>query len=94
MSIAYLSWAFNAWNNEISWSTKSKINDDKNRENVAHLELTEVICNTEAHCNIFHSYYQQDSKVLYTFAPNKSFDQLLDISLKKIIFFKSFNSEF
>ena len=31
---------------------------------------------------------------MYTFVPNKSFGQLLDISQKKIIFLKSFNSEF
>ena len=38
--------------------------------------------------------YQQDSRVLYTFAPNKLFGQLLDISRKKIIFLKTCNSEF
>ena len=31
---------------------------------------------------------------MYTFVPNKSFGQLLNIALKKIIFFKTFNSEF
>ena len=34
------------------------------------------------------------SRVLYTFVPNKSFGQLLDISPKKFIFSKIFNSEF
>ena len=38
--------------------------------------------------------YQQDSRVSYTFVPNKLFDQLLDISRKKIIFLKTCNSEF
>ena len=38
--------------------------------------------------------YPQDSKVLNTFVPNKSFGQLLDISPKKFIFLKTFNSEF
>ena len=38
--------------------------------------------------------YQQDSRVLYKFIPNKSFDQLLDISPKSFIFLKTFNSEF
>ena len=38
--------------------------------------------------------YQQDSRVLYTFVPNKLFGQLLDISRKKIIFLKTCNSEF
>ena len=34
------------------------------------------------------------SRVLYTFVPNKSFGQLLDISPKNFIFSKIFNSEF
>ena len=33
-------------------------------------------------------------QVLYTFVPNKSFGQLLDISTKKFMFLKTFNSEF
>ena len=37
--------------------------------------------------------YQCNSRVLYTFVPNKSFDQLLGISLKNFIFLKTFNSE-
>ena len=46
------------------------------------------------HCNIVNNDYQQDSRVLYTFVPNKSFDQLLDISPKKFLFLKKFDSEF
>ena len=38
--------------------------------------------------------YQQNSRVLYTFVPNKSFGQLLDISPKKIIVLKTFKSKF
>ena len=34
------------------------------------------------------------SRILYTFVPNKSFGQLLDISPKNFIFSKIFNSEF
>ena len=63
--------------------TKSKITKDKNDENVPHLEITEVIL---VHYNIVSNDYQQDSRVLYTFVPNKSFGQLLDISLKNLIF--------
>ena len=72
-------------------STKSKITNDKNGENLSHLEITEVVL---IHCNIFNNDYQQDSKFLYTFAPNKSFGQLLDISPKSFIFSKTFYSEF
>ena len=38
--------------------------------------------------------YQQDSRVLYTFVPNKSFGSLLDISPSNHIFLKIFNSEY
>ena len=72
-------------------STKSKITKDENGENVPHLEITEVVL---IHCNIVNNDYQQDSRVLYTFVPNRSFDDLLDISPKNIIFLKTFNSEF
>ena len=41
------------------------------------LEITEVVL---VHCNIGNNDYQQDSRVLYTFVPNESFGQLLDIS--------------
>ena len=54
-------------------STKSKVNKDKNGEN----ETTEVVL---THCNIVNNDYQQNTKVLYAFAPSKSFGQLLDIS--------------
>ena len=72
-------------------STKSKITKNENGENVPHLEITEAVL---IHCNIVNNNYQQDSRVLYTFVPNKSCGQLLDISPKKIIFLKTFNSEF
>ena len=72
-------------------STKSKITKDENGENVPHLEITEVILIL---CNIANNDYQQHSRFLYTFVPNKSFDQLLDISAKNFIFLKFFNSEF
>ena len=71
-------------------STKNKITKDKNGENVPHLEITEVVL---VHCNIVKNDYQQDSRVLYKFVPNKSFGQLLDNSHKNFIFLKTFNSE-
>ena len=72
-------------------STKSKITKDENSENVPHLEITEVVL---VHCNIVNNDYQQDSRVLYTFVPNKLFGQLLVISPKNSIFLKTFISEF
>ena len=41
-----------------------------------HLEITKVVL---VHCNIVNNNCQQDSRVLYTFVPNKLFVQLLDI---------------
>ena len=72
-------------------STENKIAKDKNGENVPHLEITEVVL---VHCNIVNNDYQQDSRVLYTFVPNKSFGSLLDISPSNHIFLKTFNSEY
>ena len=72
-------------------STKNKITKDKNGENVPHLEITEVVL---VHCNIVNNDYQQDSRVLYTFVPNKSFGSLLEISPTNHIFLKTFNSEY
>ena len=72
-------------------STENKITKDKNSENVPHLEITEVVL---VHCNIVNNDYQQDSRVLYTFVPNKPFGSLLEISPTNHIFLKTFNSEF
>ena len=72
-------------------STKNKIAKDKNGENVPHLEITEVVL---VHCNIVNNDYQQDSRVLYTFVPNKPFGSLLEISPTNHIFLKTFNSEY
>ena len=72
-------------------STKNKITKDKNGENVPHLEITEVVL---VHCNIVNNDYQQGSRVLYTFVPNKPFGGLLEISLTNHIFSKTFSSEF
>ena len=64
---------------------------DESGENAPHLEITEVVL---VHINIVNNDYQQDSRVLYTFVPIKSFGQLLNISPKNFIFLKAFNSEF
>ena len=71
-------------------STKNKIAEDKNRENVSHLEISKVVL---VHCDIVNNDYQQDSRVLYTFVPNKPFRSLLEISPTNQIFLNTFNSE-
>ena len=72
-------------------STKSKINKNKNGENLPHSEITEVVL---VHSNIVDDDYQQNLRVLYTFVPHKLFGQSLDISHKNFIFLKTFDSEF
>ena len=70
---------------KILGSTKNKINKHTNGENLPHLEITEVVL---VHRNIVNNGYQQDSRVLYTFVPNKPFSSLLEF------FLKTFNLEF
>ena len=70
---------------------ENKISRDKNGENVPHLEITEVVL---VHCDIVNNDYQQQSRVLYKFVPNKPFGSLLEISPTNHIFLKTFGSEF
>ena len=72
-------------------STKSKITKDENGENLPYLEVTEIVL---VHCNFVNNHYQQNSRVWYTFVPNISFCQLLDILPPKIIFLEFFDLEF
>ena len=72
-------------------STKNEITEDKNGENVPHLKITEVVL---VYFSIVNNDYQQDSRVLYTFVPNKQFGSLLEIYSIKHIFLKTFNSKF
>ena len=46
------------------------------------------------HCNLVNNDYQQNSRILYTFVPNKAFGSLIEISSINYIFFKTFNSKF
>ena len=71
--------------------TKSKITKDKNGENVPNLKMTEIVL---FHCTFINTNYQNSSRVSCTFAPNKLFGKLLDISHKNFIFLKTFDSEF
>ena len=72
-------------------STESKITKDKNGENVPHLEIVELLL---GHCNLVNNDYEQDSRILYTFVPHKTFGSLLEISPTNHVFLKTFNSEF
>ena len=72
-------------------STKSKITKDENGESLPYLEVTEIVL---VHCNFVNNHYQQNSRVWYTFVPNISFCQLLDILPQKIIFLEFFDLKF
>ena len=58
-------------------STESKITKDKNGDNVHHLEVVELVL---VHCNLVNNDYPQDSRISYSFVPNKTFGSLLEIS--------------
>ena len=56
-------------------STKSKITKDKNGENVAELEITEVVL---VRCDMVSNNYQQNLRILYTFAYMFLISRLVD----------------
>ena len=56
-----------------------------------HLEIVDLVL---VHCNLVNNDYQQYSRILYTFVPNKPFVSLLEISPTNHIFLKTFNLEF
>ena len=64
-------------------STKDTIDADKNSKNVPRLENVEVIL---VHCNLVNNSYQQASRVLFTFVPNKQYGQLISILPHTLIF--------
>ena len=67
-------------------STESKITKDKNGENVPHLEIVELVL---VHCNLVNNDYQHDSRILYSFVPNKAFGSLLKNFTHKSSFLKN-----
>ena len=66
-------------------STKDTIDANKNSENVPRLENVEAVL---VHCNLVNNSYEQASRVLFTFVPNKQYGQLISISPNSLIFFK------
>ena len=72
-------------------STKDILDSDKNSENVPRLENVEVAL---VHCNLVNNSYQQYSRVLFTFVPNKQYGQLISISPHSLICLKTMNTEF
>ena len=72
-------------------SSKKDINQDKVGENVPKLESVEVVL---VHCNLVNNNYQQISKALFTFVPNKQFGQLVNISPHSLVILNTTNTEF
>ena len=72
-------------------STSNIIDVDKDSENLSRLENVEVVL---VHCNLVNNSYQQTSRVLFTFVPNKQYGQLISISPYTLIFLKTMNTEF
>ena len=71
-------------------STSNTIDKDENSENVPKLENAEVIL---VHYNLVNNSYQQHSRVLFTFVPNKQYGQLISISPHSLVFLKTMNTE-
>ena len=72
-------------------STKDITDSDKNSENVPRLENVEVVL---VHCNLVNNSYQQASRVLFTFVPNKQYGQLVSTSPHSLVFLKTMNTDF
>ena len=72
-------------------SVKEDFDQDKDGEDVPKLETVEIVL---MHCNLVNNSYQQSSKVLFTFVPNKQFGQLITISVHSLTMLKTTNTEF
>ena len=66
-------------------STKDTTDADKNSENVPRLENVEVVL-----VHLVNNSYQQASRVLFTFVPNKQNGQLISVSPHSLIFFENY----
>ena len=72
-------------------STKKDVDEDKNSEKIPKLESAEVVL---VHCNLVNNNYQQASKVLFTFLPDKQIGQLITISPHSLAMLKTTNAEY
>ena len=72
-------------------SVKKDIDKDKDGEDLPKLESVAVVL---VHCNLVNNSYLQESKVLFTFVPNKQFCQLITISPHSLTMLKTTNAEF
>ena len=70
-------------------SLKKVIDKNKDGEIVPRLEAVEVVL---VHVNLVNNNYQQTSKVLFTFVPNKQFGQLITITPHSLTMLKTTNA--
>ena len=69
-------------------SIEKLIDKTKDGENVLSLEVVEV------QCNLIDNQYQHKSEALYTFTPNKSHAYLWNVEPSKLVFLKTYNTDF
>ena len=72
-------------------SSSNTIDSNKDEEIVPRLEVVEVVL---VHCNLVNNNYQQASRVLFNFVPNKNFGQLIAVAPHSPIMLKTINAEF
>ena len=72
-------------------SAKKDVDKDKDGEDVPKLESVEVVL---VHCNLVNNSYQKASEVVFTFLPDKKFDQLIAISPHLLTMLKTTSAEF
>ena len=72
-------------------STKKDVDKNTDGEKMPKLESVIVVF---VHCNLDNNNYQQVSKVLFTFVPNKQFWQLITIAYHSLTMLKTTNTEF
>ena len=71
--------------------SKKDVDQGKNEEGVPKLESVEVVL---VPCNLVNNNYQQASKVLFTFVPNKQFGHLINILPHSVTMLGTTNTEF
>ena len=63
--------------------TMKLLGSTRDSENIPRLKNVEVVL---VHCNLVNNSYQQASRVLFTFVPNKQYGQLISISPNSLFF--------
>ena len=72
-------------------SSTDTIDGDKNSELASKLDSVDLVL---VHFNLVNNSYQQASKVLFTFVPNKKYGQSITLSPESLIMLKNVNTEF